>query len=253
MPRPNMTVDEWVATLSHLDFPTLLVEGDDDMRIYRWLEEGASNQKVDVQSVGGRKTLLSVYERRDEFADLPVAFLADRDLWLFSGIPPNYPDIIWTHGYSIENDLYGGADLEKLLDAHEVDQHRQLLDTIIKWFAFEVDEHLKGRDAHVNIHIDRVVPPGRTELDRDFCTCRGFRLPNEELYQEIKDEYQFKLRGKSLFEVLVRFLNAPGRRSKHNTIPLHEIALKMTPVHGLMNRLLREIERTIAEHTPANR
>ena len=253
MPKTDLTVDEWVAALGHAEFPTVIVEGDDDMRIYRWLEERVSNQKVDVQPVGGRKTLLSVYARRDEYADLPVAFLADRDLWLFSGIPPDYPDIIWTQGYSIENDLYAGADLEKLLDVHEVQEHRQLLDSIIKWFAFEVEEYLEGRDAHVDIHINRVVPPGWTEMDRDFCTCRGFRLPNEELHQEIKDEYQFKLRGKSLFEVLVRFLNAPSRGSKHNTLPLHEIALKMTPSHELMNRLIKEIDRTIAEHTPVSR
>ena len=253
MPRPVLTVDEWVAALSHLKYPMLLVEGDDDMRIFRWLVERVGNQKVGVEPVGGRKTLLSVYARRDEYADLPVAFLADRDLWLFSGIPPEYPDIIWTQGYSIENDLYAGANLELLLDAHEVEVHRRLLDAIIKWFAFEVEEYLEGRDAHVDIHINRVVPPGRTEMDRDFCTCRGFRLPNEKLLQDIKDEYQLKLRGKSLFEVLVRLLNAPGRDAKHNTVPLHEIATKMTPSHELMNRLIREIERTIAEHSPANR
>ena len=78
--------------------------------------------------VGGRETLLAVYKRRNEFAHLPVAFVADRDLWLFSGIPPDYPDIIWTEGYSIENDLYADANLENLLDADEVEEHQQVLD-----------------------------------------------------------------------------------------------------------------------------
>ena len=90
-------------------------------------------------------TSLSLYARRKEFAHLPVAFVADRDLWLFSGIPSDYPEIIWTEGYSIENDLYAGADLEKVLNANDVDEHRQVLDSIIEWFAFEVGEHLACR------------------------------------------------------------------------------------------------------------
>ena len=252
MPRPNMTVDDWVAMLSHVDFPTVIVEGEDDMRIYRWVEERVSNQKVDVQRVGGRETLLAVYRRRNEFTHLPVAFVADKDLWLFSGIPPDYPDIIWTEGYSIENDLYADANLENLLDADEVEEHQQVLDAIIEWFAFEVEEHLADREAQVDTHCNEIVPLGQTEMDQSFCTRRGFRSPNEEIHQQIKDEYQLQLRGKSLFQILVRFLSAPGRDAKHSTSGLYEIAVKMTSPHPLIDRLIDEIERAIAEHTSPN-
>ena len=104
-----MTVDECVALLRRTDLQTVIVEGKDDMQIYQWAERRVGIQKANVLPVGGRETLLAVYKRRSEFAHLPVAFVADRDLWLFSGIPPGYPDIIWTEGYSIENDLYAGA------------------------------------------------------------------------------------------------------------------------------------------------
>ena len=107
----NMTVDDWVTTLSDPDtcLPTIIVEGENDIPIYRRIEKYIGVQDADVIQVGGRNNLLSLYERRKEFAHLPVAFVADRDLWLFSGIPPDYPDIIWTEGYSIENDLYADA------------------------------------------------------------------------------------------------------------------------------------------------
>ena len=253
MPRPTMTVDEWVATLSHLDFPMLLVEGDDDMRIYRWLQERVGNQEVGVEPVGGRKTLLSIYARRDEYAHLPVAFLADRDLWLFSGIPPDYPDIVWTLGYSIENDLYAGAELENLLNADEAEDHGKILDVIIEWFAFEVEEYLAKREALVDTSCYTVVPLGKTQMDEGFRDNRGFRPPNEEFYQRIKAAYQLELRGKTLFEILTRFLSASDREVKHSTFGLYEIALKVTPSHELMNRLMKEIDRTIAEHTSASR
>ena len=250
MPRSDMTVDECVAALHRTYLPTVIVEGKDDMQIYQWTERRVGIQNANVLPVGGKETLLAVYERRNEYAHLPVAFVADKDLWLFSGIPPDYPDIIWTEGYSIENDLYADANLENLLDADEVEEHQQVLDAIIEWFAFEVEEYLADREVQVDTHCNEIVPLGQTEMDQSFCTHREFRSPNEEIHQQIKDEYQLQLRGKSLFQILVRFLSAPGRDAKHSTSGLYEIAVKMADSQELMDRLIGEIERTIAEHTP---
>ena len=252
MPRSDMTVDECVAALHRTYLPTVIVEGKDDMQIYQWTERRVGIQNANVLPVGGKETLLAVYERRNEFAHLPVAFVADKDLWLFSGIPPDYPDIIWTEGYSIENDLYAGASLENLLNADEVEEHRQVLDSIIEWFAFEVEEHLAEREAQVDKHCNEIVPIGETEMDQGFRNSRRFRPPDEELHQQIKEEYQLQLRGKSLFEILIRFLNAPNRRPKYRILALYEIAVKMADSHELMDRLIGEIERAIAEHTPPN-
>ncbi len=242
MPVPHPTVDELVEMLRRSRLPTVIVEGKNDMQIYRWVEARVGSQNANVLPAGGRKTLLSVYKRRTEYAHLPVAFVADRDLWLFSGIPPGYDDIIWTEGYSIENDLYLGAELEKLLNPDEAKEHQQVLDSIIEWFAFEVEEYLAGRDAEVARHCNQVVPSGQTKRDPVFCTRRGFRFPNAKLIQQIKDAYQLQLRGKLLFQMLVRFLSAPNRSAKHSVDSLHETAFKMTPSHRLMDRLIQEIE-----------
>ena len=252
MPRSDMTVDECVAALHRTYLPTVIVEGKDDMQIYQWTERRVGIQKANVLPVGGKETLLAVYKRRNEFAHLPVAFVADKDLWLFSGIPPIYHDIIWTEGYSIENDLYAGASLENLLNADEVEEHQQVLTSIIEWFAFEVEEHLANKPAQVDKHCNEIVPLGQTEIDRGFRNRRGFRPPSGKLRQQIKDEYQLQLRGKLLFQLLIRFLNAPGRGTPYSVLTLHENAFKLTPSHELMDRLISEIERTIAEHTPPN-
>ena len=249
MPRSDMTVDECVAALHRTYLPTVIVEGRDDMQIYQWTERRVGIQKANVLPVGGKETLLAVYERRNEFAHLPVAFVADKDLWLFSGIPPDYPDIIWTEGYSIENDLYAGASLENLLNANDVDEHRQVLDSIIEWFAFEVGEHLACRPAHIATGLDRVVPPGTIEMDQGFRQSRGFQSPDAKLHQQLKEAYQLQLRGRLLFEMLIRFLNAhPG--NQYSVVRLHETAFDRKPPDELMDRFIREIERTIAEHTP---
>ena len=252
MPTPSPTVEELVAALRRSDLPTVLVEGQEDMRIYRWVEARLGNRAANVLPAGGRDKLLSVYERRQEFSNLPVAFVADRDMWLFSGIPSNYDVVIWTEGYSIENDLYAGAGLENLLDAEEALEHQQTLDAIVGWFAFEVEEYLADRPYKVSSHCNEVVPLGQTQMDENFRRSRGFHPPEEEIYRQIREAYQLQLRGKQLFQMLVRFLSASDRHIKHSIQGLYEIAFKMPDVHPLMRRLIDEIEQTIAEQKPAS-
>ena len=136
------------------------------------------------------------------------------------------------------------------MDPQETIEHRQLLDTIIEWFAFEVEEFLAGRIPEFNHHCNEVVPQGQTEMDSGFRQRRGFRSPNSELEQQIREAYQLQLRGKQLFQVLVRFLSAPNRSAKYSYHGLYEIAFKMTPSHPLMHRLIQEIEHKIAAQAP---
>ena len=251
MPLPPPTAKELVAALCRSDLPTVLVEGQEDMRIYRWVEERLGSRSANVLPAGGRENLLCVYKKRHEFADLPVAFVADKDMWLFSGKFSKYRNIIWTEGYSIENDLYAGAELENLLEHEEAEGHRQLLDTIVEWFAFEVEECLAKRQSEVAHHCNQVVPLGQTKIDETFREDRGFRPPGEEIRRQIRSNYQLQLRGKLLFQMLGRFLSASNRKSKYSYANLHEMAFWMTSSHSLMNRLIQEIERTLTDQESA--
>ena len=247
MPLPYPTEDELVNTLRRSNLPTVLVEGKGDMPIYRWVEERLGSREASVQAAGDKNKLLAVFRRRQEFSHLPVAFVADRDMWLFSGIPSEYDGVIWTEGYSIENDLYIDAELENLLCAEETSVHQQLLETIVEWFAFEVEECLEKRYFKISYHCNDVVPLGQTKMSEDFASSRGFRPPGEEIYHQIRRAYQLQLRGKLLFQMLIRFLSARGRRPKYSRDDLYDKAFGMTPPHPLRDRLVQEIERTIAE------
>ncbi len=254
MSQPQPSVDELVSILHRSKLPTVIVEGRDDMQIFRWMENLINLNEVDILSVGGRPNLFSVYDRKNEFDHLPVAFIADQDKEIFSQLPIGYDEIIWTKGYSIENDLYAGTDpnLETLMDLQEAAEHEQLLSTIIEWFTFEVEEFLAGRTPEFNHHCNEVVPQGQTEIDDGFRQRRGFLPPKSELQQQIKDAYQLQLRGKLLFQMLVRFLSETNRRVKHSIHGLYEIAFKMTPSHPLMKRIIQEIEQKIAAHKPTS-
>ena len=249
MPTMNPTnVKELVAYLSKSNLPTIVVEGRDDMRIYNWAKENFDNDTATVLPVGSRSKLLAVYDRREEFKHLPVAFVADRDMdYLFKEPSNYYKDIVWTEGYSVENDLYAGGEsiLKKLLNQEEDLQHKRILETLIEWFAFEVEEFSYGRYAKVNRKLKDIVPDGQTKMDENFRECRGFRSPNASIHQKIKEAYQLRLRGKFLFQMLHRVLADNSRDPRYNLFSLYEMAFKLPNLHPWRDRLIEEIEQTL--------
>ena len=249
MPTAVFTVDELVAFLRYSQRANIVVEGNDDEAIYRRLIQQIDILTVDFCAAGGREKLLQIYERRSEFAHVPVAFIADRDMWLFSGIPEEYAGIIWTQGYSIENDLYVSGDLETLLETHQTETHRQVLDAVCRWFAYEVEAFLNQHSPHVASSLDEMIPRGKTELDDEFCKRRGFVPPSERRYRQIREAYQLQLRGKLLFQILVRFLNAADRdfRFKITHHGLFAMALDRPISRQLFDRLIQAVQEKLAE------
>ena len=254
MPTQNpMTVDRLVGILQRSQKPNIVVEGNDDVIIYRELTKRIGILEVTLRTSGGRDKLLQVYEHRGEFLQIPVAFIADQDMWLFSGIEPGYEDVIWTNRYSIENDLYSDADLERMLHENVTAEHQQILDSLSTWFAFAVEEYLAGNSPNLDLHCDEMVPPGQTKLDTGFCTRQGFRTPNPNRVQQIRAAYKLLLRGKQLFQLLVRFLSKPAHgfeKASLNDYALYNFALRMPGSHPLLDRLMEEVKRKIAAHKP---
>ena len=264
MPLPDPTVDTLVNKLRMSRKPNIVVEGEQDAIIYGQLVDRLGRFNIDFLPAGCRSILLalydklSCYENQGDSRHKPVVFIADRDAWLFNnGIPPRYNDIIWTDGYSIENDLYEGAkpSLETLMNCDEAAEHKKVLDTIAEWFAFEVQEFLAGNTPKFATHCNQVLVNNGTTMDPDFCKLRRFRTPNQCLSKKIKTQYQSQLRGKLLFQMLVRFVNKRGRKARYNEGALYEIALNKTthlphPLmdnpHPLMDKLIGEIKKRIS-------
>ena len=261
MPQHILSVNELVSILRHSQKANIIVEGNSDIIIYRELIDRFGTNEVDIHQAGGKTPLLQVYEKlleaeeKGDFSHIPVVFIADQDMWLFSGIEPVYDDIIWTNGYSIENDLYSDANLERLLDKNDLVEHQQILDSISTWFAFAVEAYLAGNSPNLDLHCDEIVPPGKIELDTDFCVRQGLRTPNPNRVQQIRSAYQLLLRGKQLFQLLVRFLSKPAHgfeRASLNDYALYSIALRMPEAHTLLDRLMEEVRRKIAAQQPTS-
>lgn len=245
------TINELSDALHDPTKRKIIVADQDDVFIYQKLVERHKMLAVKVYASGGRSNLLHLYERRDEFVHVPGTFVADREMGLFSGIPESYEDIIWTNGYSLKNDVYVEAQLEHFLEPHETWRHGQVLNAITEWFAFEVEEALAGRSTQVDsLHCNQIVLPGQIQLDGDFLKRRGFRPPNSELVQRIRSEYQSKLPGKFLFQILTRFLNARGRNFRFNigVSSLYRVAFLMLESYRLLDRLMQQVKKKLPSH-----
>lgn len=275
MPLPDSTLENLVNVLRLSNKPNIIVEGRDDEIIYGTLVERLGRFDVGFFSAGSKDTLLHLYEELSEyenagdFRHAPVAFIADRDMWLFRGIPDQYDDIIWTEGYSIENDLYSYAKLrDRIGNKAEYDQ---ILDAISMWFAYKVEEYLEKNppektfesirdEEHVDVgyRLNRVIPPEKTTLASDL----EFLPLDHERVKYLRSAYHLQLRGKLLFELLVRFLNKPKQGFTDATVSYHGLyndAITVPESTQLFSRLEKEVEEKldkqkgkIASQTPTS-
>lgn len=262
----QLTVNELVSMLRHSSIPTILVEGPDDMMVYQWLKQHIKPLKAFPIDCGGRINLLSVYGRRNEFSHLKTVFLADKDLYVFLGIPDEYSDVLWTTGYSIENDIYAGSTrLDDLLDEAELNDYKKLIEEIIEWFAFEVEKHKTGKatDSKIDIKIlydnKQLGSENETYIrmnHSDNNTCvhvnlvlgKDFKPPDQKLVAEIKNDFNLKLRGKIIFKVLSVYLSDRKRYVKHKKEALYEIGAKPVNKHSYMKKLIQEINQQLGNH-----
>lgn len=241
----ELTIDEIVATLKRSSLTTVLVEGVDDVMIYRWLEEEIGISNANFFPCGGRDMLLQVFERRNEFKDLKTVFVADKDTYVYLHTPESYKEIIWTNGYSIENDLYYGRGIEKLLSKDEKDIFLKSLYSFIEYYAFEIENFRNNKDFSFKNHPQHILCNIENTVREDFLKGKNFIKPSQEIIDDLKENYDMLIRGKSLFAMLTRILSSANRQIKHSKNSLLEHCYR-THKSEMFTNLLNEINKKIS-------
>jgi hypothetical protein len=218
----ELTVDEIIETLKRSSLTTVLVEGTDDVMIYRWIEDEVGIHNANFMPCGGRKNLIDIFKRKDEFPNSKVVFVADKDTYIYSTIPIELTDIIWTNGYSIENDLYAGRDIERILSQDEKAIFVKSLNNFIEYYSFEVQKFLNKEDFSLRGHPQHLLCDVEHVVKHEFLQSVNFIKPSDELYGEILGNYDVMLRGKSLFALLTRIVSHKDREIKHSKASLLE-------------------------------
>ncbi|MEE4889724.1 DUF4435 domain-containing protein [Pseudomonas alliivorans] len=215
--RPLPTIDELLATLKNSHLPTVIVEGSDDLLVYLRLEDLLYEDNVSVLSAGGRKNVLSIFERVHELPKTKkVIFIADKDTWVMTGVPSNYLSntLLFTNGYSIENDAFQDCDLPKFMSAEEKHKFLGELERFLYWYALAVERHIAHGDESIKNHPNHILDnaivfEGLTQLRNQE------EFPAESL-DTLRSDYKKLVRGKSLVQLAIRQLSYKGRRTRYS-------------------------------------
>lgn len=211
-------VKQAIGTLSRSTLPTVVVEGENDPPIYRKIEDLLGKDPyIDSLPVGGRDNLLEIYERKEEFPQVPVAFMADPDMWVLEdpfNMLKTYEDIIWTAGYSLENDLYADGNPLSLIPPDNLSKHTAKLNCAIRHFVEEEYSDDPSRQV--------------------------------EYYARISANPALKFRGKTLLEVLKGFCSP--KYNDHLEM-CKRIIDTVRNHHPLLSRLVLAINTEINKHS----
>ena len=219
----DITVDEIVSLLKNTSLPTILVEGADDMIVYRAFEPRLQHLHVSILPVGGRAKVLEVFQRRSEFENgARVAFIADQDSWIISGVPQEFQDacMILTSGYSVENDVILDGELWALLRGPEVARFDSDLAQFLQWYALALARHLVDATQPIALHPEHVL--GNNMQAALLSLNTGEQYPSA-LHAILLADYRRLVRGKSLLALLLRSLSYKGRQPRHSGDALLEL------------------------------
>lgn len=242
--KAEPSIEELISMLKRTGLPTVVVEGQDDMIVYRKLEAQLDNIGISILPVGGRLNVLEIFLRRNELpASVRLAFIADQDTWVNTGVPPDYahPLLILTSGYSIENDIFTDGNLINLLTPQENTKFLAELQEFIEWYSLALHRHLSDAAHPIARHPEQVLDPAqRPNL---LALKNGEHYP-ETLRQLIANDYAKLLRGKSLLALLVRNTNYKGRHPRHTDKAFMEmVAIRPGPS---LQRVAQEVEAAFA-------
>lgn len=219
------SVEEIIAILNRSSLPTVIVEGKDDVILYRRIEDRYGSDCVSILPVGGRANVIGIFEARDRiFRSSPTLFICDKDLWVVSGIPLNYVNdvIALTDGFSIENDAIRDIEAIIMMTVAERAEFVHELAVIMRWYAKALSALDDGRSPEIDVHPDRffrqrdIVAPSENEVNENELF--------KKYYDVVSEDYTRILRGKTLMALIIRQLSRGGREARHNSQSLLDLA-----------------------------
>ncbi len=237
----EITTEEIIAILKRTSLPTVIVEGCDDMIVYRNIEKELAHLGVSMLPVGGRRNVLDVFNRKNEIPNhVRVAFIADKDIWVITDIPEEFADdqLIFTEGYSIENDIFMDGKLCDILNDSE--KFEEELKDFIEWYALAINRMINGCSETISLHPNEVLCPNKRPW---LLKLKDGEEYPEELRYRIANDYMRMVRGKSLISLFLR--NAKNKYTHKSILEL--VAIRPGP---MLKRIISEVEAAITPSQP---
>lgn len=213
--RPILEIKAELSKSVHSKHPLqyVFVEGVDDVKIYSEIARKKDlSTQFTFEQLGGRIPLLQLHKEISSVDTLlsKTVFFADKDTFVFNSIPSYYETVYFTKGYSIENDLFeDGYDfLINELSGDENARFERLINNVSEWYTYEIEKLLSTKSDNTKISISglnpNIVAKNSDFLEKAFLIERGYQQPSEAFCQKIKNDYKLLIRGKILFELMLR-------------------------------------------------
>jgi hypothetical protein len=220
------TPDELVQVLKRTTLDTIVAEGGDDLQVLRDLEEKLTQQYGAVNFIvaGDKSTVLKAWQEKNQYTRAKIGFLADSDLWLFTEDRQQYPSVVFTDAYSIENLCMSSNSVIALVTSR-LDSRcswQSALNSLADWFSAEVAFFLNNLPCVLNVGIDRIIDVnanfGLTQYARDRIAEAPQQSFNAVQPLVAGDPLRF-IRGKSLLLTLAYVM----RRHDGNTMSINQL------------------------------
>lgn len=219
-----LSIDEIVELLKRSSFPTVIVEGREDIVCYRKIEESLSDKGISIFPVGGKTRVLNLFWRRRDIERNDVLFIVDLDKWSLFGIEEKFHHrkLITTEGYSIENDVINDGDIISIFTSSEREEFEEKVSSLILWYCFCVDDTLNTEAiATLKDHPNQVLDGNL--LCENYKSKTKFFPPRECIVKKVKRDPLMLLRGKTLLNLIVSILSRTDRNPKYSKNAVLEI------------------------------
>jgi hypothetical protein len=238
-----LTDEELISTINHSSTPYIIIEGPDDVMIYRWILEDIGCTAF-LEPRRGCEGVRKIYDRRNEIKSSNVIFICDRDAYVYTNkIPSKYKGIIYTKGYSIENDLYYGRAIEKkLFEEKDTDLFEKALNSFIRYYACELEKMRNGQDYNFREKPEAII--NHKDFSLKVTQLSDFIEPSSKTVEYLKQDYDLLLRGHSLFKLVRMILHRKNRKIQYEEKALYEICYKLCKSRYILS-LQRRIKKSL--------
>lgn len=230
--------DELIATINHSSEPYIIIEGPDDVMIYRWILDDIGFTAY-LEPRNGCDGVKKMYDRRNEIKNSKVIYICDKDTIVYTGvIPKGYEDIIYTTGYSIENDLYQGRKIEEqLFEIKDSEFFEKALNSFLRYYACELEKFRRGECFDFQEKPEAII--NHTDYSLQLSLLTDYKEPSSATISYLKTDYDILIRGHSLFKLVGMILHRKNREPKYSEKALYEMCYKFCKSHSII--LLQEL------------
>lgn len=229
-----LTDEELISAINHSSRPYIIVEGPDDVVVYRWILADINCVGM-LEPRGGCNGVMNIFNKREKIRNKKVVYICDKDTLVYDNqIPEEYEGLIYTNGYSIENDLYHGRKLEEyLFEDDDCKLFSNALNSFLRYYACELEKFKNNKYCNFSMKPEAIL--NCDDYSLKYNLLNDYSEPSNETIEYLKNDYDIMLRGHSLFKLIRMILHRPVRKIKYECLQLYEICYKFLKSDSIIN------------------